>query len=171
MKKHSLETKLKAIRMVTDEKWSHGYVANEIGTAKVVIQRWLAFYEAHGIDGLISKNNNYSGEFRVRVVEYLLRNNLSYFRAAVYFNIPSDMEVGRWAKLYLSQGPSALYKKGERSTDTMKREYSRTQGKDYKEMTKKELLKEIERLDCENAYLKKLDALVQEKEKSEKKTR
>ena len=35
--------------------------------------------------------------------------------------------------------------------------------------TEKELLKKIEYLETENAYLKKLNALIQEKEKSKKK--
>ena len=37
--------------------------------------------------------------------------------------------------------------------------------------TEKELLKKIEYLETENAYLKKLNALIQDKEKSKKKTK
>ena len=40
--------------------------------------------------------------------------------------------------------------------------------KEKNSLTEKELLKRIEYLETENAYLKKLNALIQEKEKSKK---
>lgn len=51
MAKYSLETKLKAINDVLELRMSAGAVAKSLHTTKS-IQRWVALYEEHGIDGL-----------------------------------------------------------------------------------------------------------------------
>jgi len=171
MEKHSLETKLRAVKMVQEEGKSQGYVAKEIGAGKVTIQRWLAFYKEYGLEGLKIKKVKYSGEFKAHVVEYVLNNNISFFRAAVLFKVPSDSMIGRWVSLSMKNGTPALYESDGRGVRRVRVKHVEDKSSEYDNMSRKELLKEIERLDCENAYLKKLDALLQEKEKSQKKTK
>jgi len=163
---HTYENKLKAVKMVQEAGKTHGYTAKELGVGKVTIQRWLAFYEAYGMDGLKIQPYKYSGDFKVRVVKYVLRNNISYFRAAILFKVANDSIIGRWVKKSIEEGMSALYKNDENGVRQMKSNDKNFLKMDYSKLSKKELLEEIERLDCENAYLKKLDALLQEKEKS-----
>lgn len=169
MSKHSLDTKLKAVHDVLELGMSAGAVAKSLHTAKVVIQNWVARYEEFGVDGLSMKSGTYSGDFKVNVVEYMRKNSMSIFRAAVHFGIPSNATVGNWERIYLEEGPQALHK------DNRGRKREVTKGKAKKpkmdKQVEEDLIAEVQRLRMENEYLKKLNALVQAKEKSAKKTK
>ena len=77
-----------------------------------------------------------------------------------------------WERRYNQGGINALanrrghlvMKKPKNSTDPQ------IANKPWAELTPKELLREIEYLQAENAYLKKLDALIQEKKLAQKLT-
>lgn len=168
MCKHTLETKLAAVKMIQEEGRSHGSVARELDVGKVTVQRWLALYNAYGEEGLLLKRQKYSGDFKAHVVEYVLNNNISYFKAAVLFKVRDTM-IAYWVKLATKEGTPALYESEGQGVSKVRIKHLEVKSDEYDSMNRKELLEEIERLGCENAYLKKLDALLQEKEKSQKK--
>lgn len=169
MVKYSLETKLKAVNNVLELHMSVRAVAKSLHASKSVIQRWVERYEEHGINGLTMKAGTYSGDFKVRVVEYLYENDMSLCRAAAHFGIPGNNTVGDWERIYRAAGPGALYK------DNRGRKYKVAKYKIKKPEPDKpgeeDLLAEVKRLRMENEYLKKLNALVQAREKSAKKTK
>ena len=168
--KYSLETKLKAVNDVLELGMSAGSVAKLLNTAKAVIQRWVAYYEKSGIDGLTKNTGAYAGDFKVRVVEYIHENNMSLFRAAAHFGIPSDVTVGRWERIYWEEGPEALYKDNRgRKSKLVKKDNIKKPKMD--KQVEEDLIAEVQRLRMENEYLKKLNALVQAREKSVKKTK
>ena len=72
-----------------------------------------------------------------------------------------------WKHLFETQGIDALQPK-KKGRPSMKKETKKNQPVEGSEEA---LQAEIERLRMENAYLKKLNALVQEKEKSQNKTK
>ena len=118
----------------------------------------------------IIKNKKYSGDFKVSVVKYMYDNKLSLVATAVYFSIPDHTIVRDWKKIYDDKGP--LYLLQEQRGRTKKNKVKSKKEKKIKEknnLSEKELLKKIEYLETENAYLKKLNALIQEKENSKKK--
>lgn len=169
MSKHSLEIKLKAVKDVLELGMSAGSVAKSLNTTKVIIQRWVARYEEFGIDGLSMKAGKYSGDFKIHVVKYMHENNMSLFRAAAHFGIPNDTTVSKWERIYWEEGAKALYKdnrgrKCKVSEDKIKKPKMDKQ-------VEEDLIAEVQRLRMENEYLKKLNALVQAKEKSAKKTK
>ncbi len=135
------------------------------------IQKWRDAYEINGINGILSsnKNNSYSGDFKVMVVEYMHSTGTSIRKTAALFNIPSFTSVARWERQYYEEGKESLYieKRGKCSMGSLKR------GRKPKPpVTENEdLLQEVQRLRMENEYLKKLNALVQKREESEKKTK
>jgi transposase len=115
------------------------------------------------------KGTLFTGEFRQKVVEDMLANKLSYREAAEKFVLPSYESIRRWAKIYLSKGVEGLYdgyqvRQGRKSP---KPEHPSPISK----ATEKTLTAEIERLRAENAYLKKLNALVLEEERQNKRRR
>jgi transposase len=169
MVKYSLETKLKAVNNVLELHMSVRAVAKSLHASKSVIQRWVERYEEHGINGLTMKAGTYSGDFKVRVVEYLHENDMSVCRAAAHFGIPGDTTVGNWERIYREEGPGALYK------DNRGRKYKVARYKIKKpepgKPVEEDLLAEVKRLRMENEYLKKLNALVQARERSAKKTK
>lgn len=155
------------------------YLQGNIGVAQLAteyyigskgdVQKWIAGYQAHGIEGLCTTHGTYTGDFKVSVVEYMKSTSSSLRQTAAHFNIPSTESIRKWERIYYVEGLEALYE--ERRGRAVKMANKRPKKEKSKIETNEELLAEVQRLRMENEYLKKLNALVQEREKSEKQTR
>lgn len=165
-KRHNLESKLMIVRYVLEENHSLWEAANFFGVAYQTIRMWVKHYENEGISGLTIKNKTYSGEFRVYVIEYMRKHNLSLVETAIRFSLPDHTRIRIWNKIYDEKGPQYLLEE-HRGRKKMKSKRKK-KSSNALTSTEKELLKKIKYLETENAYLKKLNALIQEKEKSKK---
>lgn len=161
MSKYSLEQRLETVKLIVDKHMSCGAAAKQLGTAKEHVRRWVKRYEQFGVEGLSLKHGTYTGEFKQHVVEYMHENHLSISEIATLFGIPTDVTVGRWERIYYEEGPQALY----RDNRGRKKDMPSDKPKKVKlnKETGEDLIAEIQRLRMENAYLKKLNALVQER--------
>lgn len=103
-------------------------------------------------------NKRYTPEFKIKVVETMHREKLSYRETARQFDI-SNSRVTAWERIYIEEGADGLYaeRRGRKST-----------GRPPK-IKKEDLIAEVQRLRAENVYLKKLNALVAERVRQEKK--
>ena len=130
------------------------------------VKKWVKKYEKNGLNGLIkNQKSNYSGEFKQSVIEYMHANHLSCNEASYYFNLGNTAIVTRWERIYYEKGPQGLYQiKCGRP-----RKVSYKQDREKNANENEDLLKEIQHLRMENEYLKKLNALVQERIKRENK--
>ena len=133
----------------------------EKGISRTPIVRWLERFKQFGPEGLLMKHGTYDGAFKVSVIEYMHANHLSLFQTAVKFGIPTDVTVGKWERIYYEEGPQGLYRdnrgrKTKMSSDKPKK-------KKLNQETEEDLIAEVQRLRMENEYLKKLNALVQER--------
>ena len=104
-------------------------------------------------------NKRYTPEFKIKVVETMHREKLSYRETARQFDICDHDRVAAWERIYLEEGAEGLYaeRRGRKST-----------GRPPK-IKKEDLIAEVQRLRAENVYLKKLNALVAERVRQEKK--
>jgi transposase len=161
MAKYTYEQRMKAVLDVTEKHMSCKAVGKILGCGEVHVRRWVKRYEQFGIEGLTLKHGTYTGEFKQHVVEYMHENHLSIFETATLFGIPTDVTVGKWERIYYEEGPGALYR------DNRGRKKNMSSDKPKKEKLNKaveeDLIAEVQRLRMENAYLKKLNALVQER--------
>lgn len=157
--KYNYETKLSSVLLVLNSGYSIYKVARMIGSEHKHIRRWVAHYEAHGEEGLRAKRKSYSGDFKLSVITYMRENHLSLLEVAVKFGISSDSTVLKWDRIFHKDGPSALYRdnRGKMKKPKVKKPTSPSTG------TQEDLQKELEYLRAENAYLKKLKVLVQER--------
>jgi transposase-like protein len=107
-------------------------------------------------------NKRYTPEFKIMVVETMRREKLSYHEAARQFDVSEHHVVARWERIYIEEGAEGLRieRRGRKSTGK-----SQKPKKDVEE----DLIAEVQRLRAENAYLKKLNALVAERVRQEKK--
>ena len=103
-------------------------------------------------------NKRYTGEFKQMVVETMRKELLSYQETARRFEVRSDTQGKNWERIYLEEGPEGLYieRRGRKSTGRPKK---------LKPEAEEDLIAEVQRLRAENAYLKKLRALVLEEER------
>ena len=108
-------------------------------------------------------NKRYTGEFKQQVVEAMMQEKLSYKEAARQFEVGDDKRVAAWERIYLEEGPEGLY---------IERRGRSSKGRPPKKLkpeVEEDLLAEVQRLRAENDYLKKLNALVAERVRQEKK--
>lgn len=108
-------------------------------------------------------NKRYTGEFKQEVVETMQREKLSYKEVARLYGITAHDRVASWERIYLEEGPEGLYieRRGRGSKGSPP--------KKLKPEVEEDLLAEVQRLRAENAYLKKLNALVAERVRQERK--
>ena len=163
MTKYNLEFKLKLIQEMEETGRGPDYVGKKYGLSTSQIQRWRNVYKLHGIDGLLNKSGTYSGEFKETVLEYMKQNQLSLTETARYFKIPAVSIVTQWRNLAEKEGRSSLYeeRRGQHFKMTPKKKKS---DKPLDPNSIEALLEENEQLRMENAYLKKLNALVQQRQ-------
>ena len=90
-------------------------------------------------------------------------------KTAAHFNIPCRDLITRWERIYYEEGREALYIERRGRASKMGIKKPRKPKKNVSE--NEDLLAEVQRLRMENEYLKKLNALIQEREKSEKPTK
>ena len=108
-------------------------------------------------------NKRYTGEFKQRVVETMMQEKLSYREAARQFDVNDHNRVASWERIYLEEGPEGLY---------VERRGRGSKGRPPKKLkpeVEEDLLAEVQRLRAENDYLKKLNALVAERVRQERK--
>lgn len=167
MSKHTLETKLKAVDFYINKQYSYKETAELHGANTSDVIQWVALFKKHGKEGLQSTYTKYSAEFKMDVLTYIEKTGASIREASSVFNIPSHSTVIKWRRIFEEQGMDGLYAKTRRSPKVKKNPIKNNDS----EKTNDELVKELEYLRMENAYLKKLNALVQTSRqlKSEKK--
>ena len=92
----------------------------------------------------------------------MMRENLSHREVERLYDLP-HRRAAEWERIYLEEGPEGLYieRRGRGSKGRPP--------KKQKPEVEEDLLAEVQRLRAENAYLKKLNALVAERVRQEKK--
>lgn len=162
MGRFTLDEKLIAVQDYLAGNKSYKDIANQMKVDKKSVRKWVAYYKYHGIDGLkpLSYCKSFTKMFKLEVVEYLERTGASYFEVAARFNVRSQSSIPRWRR------ELRHYIEGDAKSNQKESLPMPKKNKSQKIDEVKEMKKELEYLRMENAYLKKLRALVREKKKS-----
>ncbi len=106
----------------------------------------------------MAKGKSYSGKFKQTVVEDVRKNHLSYSEAMRKYGRGGKMVIQQWERIYLEEGPQGLSveRRGHSSTGRPPK---------LDKQVEQDLISEVQRLRAENDYLKKLNALVLEEER------
>lgn len=89
-------------------------------------------------------------------------NHLSAQETAIHFNLGSVDQASKWERIYYEEGPQVLYKERRGRNKNMS---SKPRKKKLSKENEEDFIEEVQKLGMENAYLKKLRALVQERTK------
>lgn len=162
--KYDYAFKLECVELVLKKHYSELYVSKLKQTSRNNIRKWVNFYKTYGEIGLLSrKNQSYSIDFKLKVIQTLHKELLTLSEVSLKFNIPDVAIILKWKKDFAKFGLEGLKPK-QRGRPISMSDYKRKKRKSDKPLTREEeLLKEIERLRCENDLLKKLQALTQAK--------
>lgn len=169
MSKYTEQFKHKVVQEYLSGGGGYQALSQRHGVAnRSLIERWVTAFRLHGDAGLSKRQRRrYGADFKLSVLQHMWENRLSITQTAASFDIRRHSTVGDWERAYRDGGVEALRPAPTRrvkkipipmttpavpaGTDTRSRE---------------ELLAELAHLRMEVAYLKKLDALVQAREKS-----
>ncbi|MNF52352.1 Transposase [compost metagenome] len=176
MGKYSDQTKLDAVKDYCSGNAGLKDVARHHDVNVSSLRQWVAGYRAHGEIGVRSKKRsptNYSAEFKLLVLQRMHEEGLSQRQVAALFNIRRFNVIGEWEKKLNQGGPKML----ERASVNRRKDIPRThaptiqikrQSTDH-EQSHQDLLDELDYLRMENAYLKKLAALVRTSDQQQQK--
>lgn len=156
MSTYSKRFKLKVVNAYLSKALGERTVAGSFNINRSQLHEWLSVYKRHGADALAPrrKQQHYSATFKLTVLTYRRQHNTSLPEAALHFHIPSASTILMWEQRYNQGGINALA--NCRGRPAMKNPKNSTDpqiaNKPWAELTPKELLREIEYLQAENAY-------------------
>ena len=162
MSKYNEKLKLKVVKYVVEGNHSTHEATRRFSVDNYTVQKWVNKYLKHGATGLMRNYQRYDGKFKIHVVEYMHSNHLSLMETCIQFNLGNHDIVGKWERIYYEEGPQALHLERRGRSKNMSPRKNK-----LSDQTEKDLVEEVQQLRMENAYLKKLQALVQERVKRE----
>lgn len=168
MSKYSFELKKQVIEYYLTSKCGYKLTGNHFNICKSTVKKWIRSYLRNGYSGLKSNENTiYDGSYKLAVIEYMYNNSLSAEETAYRFNLAGADRILKWVNIYNNEGLEGLnnHSRGRPGNMSKKPKKQKQTRKD----NNNDLEKELEILRAENAYLKKLNALVQERIKRENK--
>ena len=166
MAKYSYEFKMKVVQEYLSGKGGFLFLSQKhnIPSTKA-LRKWVSAYNEFGTEGLRRKRKNqtYSFEFKVHVVELYLTTEVSYQELALLVGMNNPPLITRWVNGYRAAGPDALKpkKKGRRPKVTKPKDSKPDRSKETNADAGylKQLEEENLKLRIENAYLKELRRL------------
>ena len=151
---------------------NHGYTPIVEGCSRRTmyehIRKWAKVYDLYGESGLEHQSRRWTYEDKINAVQRVLDGE-SYHEVAHSLGMSTISQVMTWHRKYLELGYDGLKldgrgrkrKMGNKPTKPSK---SKSQAEEIVELRKR-----LEYLEAENAYLKKLAALVQQRKAQEQK--
>ena len=134
------------------------------------IKYLIALIKKHGYNILREdKNRVYSKDFKLQTINRILINHESINSVAIDIGLTSSGILDNWLSKFKENGYNVIEKKRGRKPEAM----TKPKKNNNKALSEKDKIKQLEEenmyLKAKNAYLKKLRALVQERELKEKK--
>ena len=171
MIKHSDEFKLQIVQQYLAGNVGFHSLARQHGIAGPMVRRWVGLFQLHGESGLTRKKGSYSAEFKLCVLQDMWDNALSQTQVAFKYNIRNPTSIGVWARRYAAGSYAALIRPTREKIQDMPIPTAKSGALPNSEKTREQLLAEVEYLQMENAFLKKLEALAQTKKLAASKRR
>ena len=164
MKRHlSLEEKLAILKLV-EQGQSVRSVSDKLNLNRNNVYEWLAAYKEHGIQGLITiekRKKKLSYEEKCEIIHEYQESELTLYQLSGKYGVSSSA-LSNWALLVENGGFEALAPKKREPKTGMVR--MKRLPKEECEKENERLRKENERLRLEILLLKKVRALVEERE-------
>lgn len=181
MAKYSFQFKKQVIDAYLRGEGGYTYLAGKYGvTNRRQVLNWVHNYQKYGDQGLMRsrKQEKYSFEYKLHVVELYLSSELSYQELALSEGIRNSALITKWVNDFRIAGSDALRPKKKGRKKILNASDKKTSNKstettpvDTSAEHVKQLEDELLKLRIENAYLKELRRLRLEEETLLKKQR
>ena len=161
MAKYSFQLKKKIVQEHLEGKGGYQYLSKKHSVPRECVRQWIRNYNTNGDDGLkrSRKNESYSFEYKLRMVELYLSSEFSYQELALQEGINNPAILVKWVNDFRIAGPDALRpkKKGrKKSLEPLENKKKTTSEETVSVDTSVEHIKRLEdellKLRIENAY-------------------
>lgn len=169
MAKYSFDLKKEVVQAYLNGEGGYQYLAKKFGVSSFNnIKKWVLSYQSLGDKGLMRsrKNETYSFEYKLHVVELYLTTEVSYQDLALSEGINNPSLIVKWVNNFRIAGSDALRPKKKGRKKSLKLSKKSTESKqiditpaDTSTEHVKQLEDELLKLRIENAYLKELRRL------------
>ncbi len=170
MIKYTDKQKLEAVKAYRKGAGGLRATAKAQGVGADSLRKWVAAYAALGTTGVATKKrSNYDVDFKLGVLRRMADDGLSCRQAAALFDIRRLDQVAEWSRLYAADGAVALHPGWKGKQEKMRKTPSRRERGELlpdDQRSREELLRDLQQLRMENAYLKKAQALARVKKRS-----
>lgn len=171
MPKYTKEFKIKLVlEYLSGEIGGARKVADKYNIPKSTLELWINQYKFGGFNNLTKKlkNNKFTSEFKLSVIQYRQINNISFRQTAEHFNISNGSIICNWERAYRQRGLSGLEdNRGRPKKDMTKLNKNSKDNTPINESEREELIRlreENRLLKMKIIYEKKLQALLLEEE-------
>ncbi|MEZ8378385.1 helix-turn-helix domain-containing protein [Vibrio splendidus] len=168
MSKYSRELKCIIAKQYLDGT-SSLYLAKQYSISSRQIRYWAQVFTIHGTDSFLPTKHAATAQTKRKALNLMWTNEWSLTHTSAVLNFSSPGILSVWLKRFNELGIKGL-KMRQKGRPSMKQQPQRTTKPDN-EMTLEELKEELVYLRTENAVLKKLEELEQEKNRRTKKKR
>lgn len=168
MGKYTEQFKLTAITAYLNGTNGFRKVARHFDIDVSLLRRWVASYQAGGSLRPGSHARRYSLEFKRQVLSYMQEHRLSMRQTAAHFGLGQSSQIGTWQRQHYS-GVIAVptpIKPTKPATTPMKIKPAKPTDLNDAQKPREQLMAELEYVRMENAVLKELKALREEKERT-----
>lgn len=163
MTKYTQAFKQQAIDFYVKHHESLSFTCRTFHIPKRTLRRWIAQFRHSGSNGLaiLHTKRTYSPDFKYQVIQTIQRDKLSLESASLHFGIANSSAISQWLKSFQQYGIEGLFLKPKGRPTMKKTRYAKMPPPPKTEEERLRL--RILELETENAYLKKCQALDQEK--------
>ncbi len=162
MSKYSLSFKLQVVQHYLSGLEGQKATAKRFGIDHSAVRKWSAAWTLHGEAGLTTRHFSYSPAFKESVILHMREHRLSVREVCAKFTIPAFSSVCQWIRLYDDGGLEALKDNSRRKKIMPENPENKPAPPSQLDLNPDER-EELEQLRVEVAYLKKLQALLREK--------
>ncbi|MGG0726189.1 transposase, partial [Bacillus mycoides] len=149
MAKFTADEKIHIVLRYLNGNESYLEIGKAIGIRDTVILNWVNQYKQNGVEAFLKRYTNYTQQFKLDVLNYMIENGTSLFETAAIFNIPAPSTIIVWKKQLETQGIDALQSK-KKGRPSMKKESNKQSKQAPVEGSVEALEARIKQLEMEN---------------------
>ncbi|MGY1461322.1 IS3 family transposase [Bacillus toyonensis] len=158
MVKFTADEKIHIVQRYLNGNESYREISKAVGIRDTVILNWVNQYKQNGVEAFLKRYTNYTQQFKLDVLNFMIENGTSLFETAAIFNIPAPSMIIVWKKQFETQGIAALQSK-KKGRPSMEKDSNKQSKQTPVEGSVEALEARIQQLEMENEYFKKVECL------------